>query len=101
MKSETVHPASELREQIGEFATRLGNGAHNVEAWYVADCDRKGKPERVTVVELRGPDTGYTRPSYAQLSDGRHVCCTYLFSRRPRFVAIQDDFGRCHNWAVV
>jgi hypothetical protein len=98
---EAIHPAETLREQIGEYATRLGNGTHRAPAWYVACTDKTGVPEPVTILRLHGPDVGYTKPSYAELADGRRVTSTYLFSARPSFLLLQDSFGLCHNWAVA
>jgi hypothetical protein len=99
--NETIHRAETLREQIGEYATRLGNGPHHAPAWYIACPDNTGSPEPVTILRLCGPDVGYTRPSYAALADGRRISSTYLFSARPAFILIEDSFGLCHTWAVV
>ena len=77
-----------------------------VEAWYVKETGRSGKPERVKIKMLRGSCDSYScRYDYAELEDGRHITTTYLFPvkgySKPRFALITDNFGPAHNWIAL
>lgn len=102
-EQETVWSEEAIQEAIGEYARRIGIGDFTPPraAWFVEDTTKHGKPERVAISQIYAACEYYTSPSYAKLTDGRRISCTYLFQHKPRFVLIRDAYGLCHNWAVV
>ena len=90
---------------IGDLVQSLGPGHRSAyPAWYVADGGKRGKPERVEIMRIRGPlDSHATGVDYAELADGRIVTSLYLFPRKPwavkpRFIATRDQYGVENNW---
>lgn len=92
---------------IGDYAATLHGGPQNppLEAWYVSDTGKSGRPEKVLIEKVYGASNENGR-DYALLVGGhRRIGTTYLFPvkgyRRPIFAQITDKWGTAGNWVAL